>query len=118
MFDANNFFNKFQGQEKGSSFVTSSAERWRPVLFLQRGNKKTFFFADYEGTTQRQAELFQVNTPTALMQQSNFTNFSELLTQGGTRTDRLGRVFPARGDHGSGDDPAHAGRRARIRLRG
>ena len=95
IFDANNFFNKFQGQEKGK-FIRNQfgGTLGGPVLFLQRGNKKTFFFVDYEGTTQRQAQLFQVNTPTALMQQSNFTNFSELLTQGGTRTDRLGRVFP------------------------
>jgi hypothetical protein len=95
MFDANNFFNKFQGQEKGK-FIRNQfgGTLGGPVQFLHRGNKRTFFFVDYEGTTQRQAQLFQVNTPTALMQQSNFTNFSELLTQGGTRTDRLGRVFP------------------------
>ncbi len=95
IFDANNFFNEFQGQEKGK-FIRNQfgGTLGGPVLLLQRGNKKTFFFVDYEGTTQRQAQLFQVNTPTALMQQSNFTNFSELLTQGGTRTDRLGRVFP------------------------
>lgn len=95
IFDADNFFNKFQGQEKGK-FIRNQfgATLGGPVRFLRRGNKKTFFFVDYEGTTQRQAQLFQINTPTALMQQSNFTNFSELLTQGGTRTDRLGRVFP------------------------
>jgi hypothetical protein len=95
MFDANNFFNKFQRQEKGK-FIRNQfgGTLGGPLQFLHRGNKRTFFFVDYEGTTQRQAQLFQVNTPTALMQQSNFTNFSELLTQGGTRTDRLGRVFP------------------------
>jgi hypothetical protein len=95
MFDANNFFNEFQGQEKGK-FIRNQfgGTLGGPLRFLHRGDKRTFFFADYEGTTQRQAQLFQVNTPTALMQQSNFTNFSELLTQGGTRTDRLGRVFP------------------------
>ena len=95
IFDANNFFNEFQGQEKGK-FIRNQfgATLGGPLQFLQRQNKRTFFFVDYEGTTQRQAQLFQVNTPTALMHQSNFTNFSELLTQGGTRTDRLGRVFP------------------------
>jgi hypothetical protein len=95
IFDANNFFNEFQGQEKGK-FIRNQfgATLGGPLQFLQRQNKRTFFFVDYEGTTQRQAQLFQVNTPTALMHQSNFTNFSELLAQGGTRTDRLGRVFP------------------------
>ena len=103
------FLQQIPGTEKGK-FIRNQfgGTLVVPVVFLQRGNKKTFFFADYEGTTQRQAVLFQVNTPTALMQQSNFTNFSELLTQGGTRTDRLGRVFSARGDHGSGHDPSHA----------
>ena len=95
IFDANNFFNKVQGQEKGE-FIRNQfgGTLGGPLRFLQRGDRRTFFFVDYEGTSQRQAQLFQINTPTALMHQSNFTNFSELLAQGGTRTDRLGRVFP------------------------
>ena len=95
IFDANNFFNTFQGQEKGK-FIRHQfgGTLGGPLPFLQRSGKRTFFFADYEGTTQRQATLFQVNTATALMHQTNFTNFSELPAQGGTRTDRLGRVFP------------------------
>ena len=64
-----------------------------PVPLLNRGDKKTFFFVDYEGTSQRQAQTFQLTTPTNLMQSSNFTNFSELLTQGGTQVDRLGRRY-------------------------
>ena len=95
IFDANNFFNKVQGQEKGE-FIRNQfgGTLGGPLRFLQRGDRRTFFFVDYEGTSQSQAQLFQINTPTALMHQSNFTNFSELLAQGGTRTDRLGRVFP------------------------
>src|SRR6185437_1050960 len=47
----------------------------------------------YEGTRIRQA-LPSVNTvPTALERSSGYTNLSELLTQGGTRSDVLGRTF-------------------------
>ncbi len=53
---------------------------------------KTFFFMDYQGTRIRQA-ITSVNTvPTALERASNYTNLSELLTQGGTRTDVLNRT--------------------------
>jgi hypothetical protein len=93
--DAINFFNKYQGLKKGK-FVQNQfgGTLGGPASFIHPGSKKTFFFTDYEGTIVRQAKLWRINTPTALMQQSNFTDFSELLTQGGTRTDRLGRVFP------------------------
>jgi len=54
---------------------------------------KTFFFGDYEGTRIRQA-IPSVNTvPTALERNSGYTNLSELLDQGATRTDVLGRTF-------------------------
>jgi hypothetical protein len=93
--DATNFFTAYQGLKKGE-FIRNQfgATLGGPLRLFGAGRKKTFFFIDYEGTLQRQATLYRLNTPTALMQQSNFTDFSELLTQGGTRTDRLGRSFP------------------------
>ena len=53
---------------------------------------KTFFFADYQGTRIRQAVTSTNTVPTALERNSGFTNLSELLAQGGTRTDVLGRT--------------------------
>jgi hypothetical protein len=55
---------------------------------------KTFFFMDYEGTRIRQAVPYVSTVPTALERSSGYTNLSELLTQGGTRTDVLGRTYP------------------------
>ena len=92
--DANYFFNNFAGQPKGKFLRNQFGGTFGgPVPLLNRGESKTFFFLDYEGTTQRQAQTFQLTTPTALMQSSNFTNFSDLLKQGGTNTDRLGRIY-------------------------
>jgi hypothetical protein len=54
---------------------------------------KTFIFGDYEGTRIRQAIPWLATVPTALESSSGFTNLSELLTQGGTQTDPLGRNF-------------------------
>jgi carboxypeptidase family protein len=93
--DANNFFFNLNNLPKGK-FTRNQfgGTLGGPLAFLSRGGRRTFFFTDYEGAIIRQATIYLQNTPTALMQQSNFTDFSELLTQGGTRTDRLGRVFP------------------------
>ncbi|MGE0407214.1 MAG: TonB-dependent receptor, partial [Candidatus Korobacteraceae bacterium] len=93
--DATNFFDNYQGLKKGQ-FIRNQfgATFGGPIPIFNRGTKKTFFFMDYEGTVQRQGVTAILNAPTALMRQSNFTNFSELLTQGGTRTDRLNRVYP------------------------
>jgi hypothetical protein len=54
---------------------------------------KTFIFGDYEGTRIRQATPWIATVPTALERGSGYTNLSELLTQGGTDTDLLGRNF-------------------------
>ncbi|MGE0406135.1 MAG: TonB-dependent receptor, partial [Candidatus Korobacteraceae bacterium] len=98
--DANYFFNNYTGLPKGKFIRNQFGGSFGgPVPLLNRGDKKTFFFIDYEGTSQRQATTFQLTTPTALMQSSNFTNFSELVTQAnfttnsGFNTDRLGRRY-------------------------
>ncbi len=88
--DAANFFENAGGIAKGeyrqNQFGASAGGPiWR---------NKTFFFVDYEGTRIRQAIPFVSTVPTALERSSGFTNLSELLTQGGTRTDVLGRTFP------------------------
>jgi hypothetical protein len=87
--DAANFFENAGGIPKGEY-------RQNQFGFTIGGpikKDKTFFFGDYEGTRIRQA-LPSVNTvPSALERSSDYTTFSELLSQGGTRTDVLGRTF-------------------------
>lgn len=56
---------------------------------------KIFIFGDYEGLRRVQGTVATGAVPTALMRSSGFTNFTELLAQGGTETDDLGRVFAA-----------------------
>ncbi len=86
--DAANFFENSGGIPKGEY-------RQNQFGFTVGGpikKNKLFFFGDYEGTRIRQA-IPSVNTvPTALERASDYTNLSELLTQGGTRTDVLGRT--------------------------
>ncbi len=86
--DAANFFENSGGIAKGEY-------RQNQFGFTLGGpirKNKLFFFGDYEGTRIRQA-IPSVNTvPTALERSSNYTNLSELLSQGGTRTDVLGRT--------------------------
>ena len=88
--DAANFFENAGGIPKGEY-------RQNQFGFTIGGpikKDKTFFFGDYEGTRIRQA-MNSVNTvPTALERDSGYTNLSELLTQGGTRTDVLGQTWP------------------------
>jgi len=94
--DAINFFDEYQGLDKGK-FIRNQfgATLGGPLSFLRRGNKRTFFFTNYEGTIARQAVTSILQTPTARMQQSNFADMSDLIRlQSGTRTDRLGRTFP------------------------
>ena len=86
--DAANFFENSGGIAKGEYRQNQfGATFGGPIK-----KDKTFFFADYEGTRIRQA-IPSVNTvPTALERSSGYMNLSELLTQGGTRTDALGRT--------------------------
>ncbi len=86
--DAANFFENSGGVPKGefrqNQFGASIGGAIR--------RDKTFFFGDYEGTRIRQASPSINTVPTALERSSDYTNFSELLAQGGTRTDVLGRT--------------------------
>ncbi len=86
--DAANFFENSGGIPKGEY-------RQNQFGFTAGGpirKNKTFIFGDYEGTRIRQA-VPSINTvPTLQERSSGFTNLSELLTQGGTRTDLLGRT--------------------------
>ena len=94
--DAINFFDEYQGLEKGKfSRNQFGFTLGGPLSFLRRGDKRTFFFTNYEGTIASQAVTSILTAPSARMQQSNFTDMSDLIRlQGGTRTDRLGRTFP------------------------
>lgn len=88
--DAKNFFENSGGIAKGEY-------RQNQFGFTVGGpirKDKTFFFGDYEGTRIRQAIPSENTVPTALERDSGFTNLSELLTQGGSRTDVLNRTFP------------------------
>ena len=60
------------------------------------GRDKLFFFADYEGLRRRQGTILAGSVPTALQRNSDYTNFSDLITlQGGSgRPDALGRQIP------------------------
>jgi len=56
---------------------------------------KIFIFGDYEGFRRVQGTVLNGTVPTALMRSSGYTNFTELLTQGGTEFDALNRSVPA-----------------------
>jgi hypothetical protein len=91
IFDAANFFENSpsptpKGEYRQNQFGATIGGPLR--------KDKTFIFGDYEGTRIRQATPWTATVPTALEQSSGFTNLSELLTQGGTQTDSLGRNFP------------------------
>ncbi len=87
--DAANFFENSGGIPKGEY-------RQNQFGFTIGGpirKNKTFFFGDYEGTRIRQAIPSENTVPTLLERDSGYTNLSELLSQGGSRTDALNRTF-------------------------
>jgi Carboxypeptidase regulatory-like domain/TonB dependent receptor len=86
--DAANFFENAGGLQKGE-FIQN---QFGGTIGGPIRKNKTFIFGDYEGTRIRQAVPYVSTVPTELMRSSGYTNFSELLTQGGTRTDVLGRT--------------------------
>jgi hypothetical protein len=86
--DAANFFENSGGIPKGEY-------RQNQFGFTIGGpirKNKTFFFGDYEGTRIRQATPTLSTVPTVQERDSGYTDLSQLLTQGGTRTDVLGRT--------------------------
>jgi hypothetical protein len=88
-FDAANFFENSGGLSKGEYRQNQfGATFGGPIK-----HDKTFFFMDYEGTRIRQAVPYTSTVPTALERSSGYINLSDLLTQGGTRTDVLGRTY-------------------------
>lgn len=96
-FDAANFFENAGGIPKGEFRQNQfGGSIGGPVIIphLYHGKDRTFFFFDYEGTRIRQAVPYTSTVPTALERSSGYTNLSELLTQGGTQTDVLGRTTP------------------------
>jgi hypothetical protein len=87
--DAANFFENSGGIPKGKYRQNQfGATFGGPIR-----KDKTFFFMDYEGTRIRQAVPSSNTVPTTLERSSGYTDLSELLTQGGTRTDVLGRTY-------------------------
>jgi hypothetical protein len=59
------------------------------------GRDRTFFFFDYQGTRIATPSPSTSYVPTVNERNSDFTNFQDvLLTDTGTKTDALGRVFP------------------------
>ena len=88
-FDAANFFEnsggipkgKYRQNQFGATFGGPDQERQNILL---HGLRRTRI---------RQAVPYVSTVPTALERSSSYTNLSELLTQGGTRTDVLGRTY-------------------------
>src|SRR6267143_1875533 len=104
--DAADFFENAGGIKKGelrqNQFGLSAGG---PVLIpkVYNGKNKLFFFADYEGLRRRQGTVLNGAVPTVAERNSNYTNFSDLITlQTGTQTDALGRSVPT----GTVFDPA------------
>src|SRR5438128_1847053 len=89
--DAADYFENAGGIRKGAlrqnQFGVSAGG---PII-----KNKIFIFGDYEGFRRVQGTVLTGSVPTALERSSGFTNFTELLAQGGTNTDNLGRVFAA-----------------------
>ena len=97
-FDAADFFenaNKIKkGEYRYNEFGFSAGG---PVVLPKvfNGRNKVFFFADYQGTRVRQGTPQLGAVPTLAEINSNYTNFSDIITsQSGTRSDDLGRIFP------------------------
>ncbi len=87
--DAANFFENSGGLQKGEY-------RQNQFGFTLGGpikKNRTFFFMDYQGTRIHQALTAVSTVPTAEERSSGYTDLSQLLTQGGTRTDAAGNVY-------------------------
>src|SRR6266849_1400913 len=96
--DAADFFENAGGIKKGelrqNQFGLSAGG---PVLIpkVYNGKNKLFFFADYEGLRRRQGTVLNGAVPTVAERNSNYTNFSDLITlQTGTESDVLCASLP------------------------
>ncbi len=96
--DAANFFENAGGIPKGAlnqnQFgFTAGGPVVIPHVF--NGRNKVFFFGDYEGFRRVQGSANTATVPTVAERNSNYTNFSDLITgQSGSATDDLGRTIP------------------------
>jgi hypothetical protein len=98
--DAADFFENAGGRPKGAlrqnQFgFTAGGPVLIPKLF--NGRNKLFFFADYEGLRRVQGTILTGAVPTVAERNSNYTNFSDLITaQSGSapKKDNLGRSIP------------------------
>jgi len=87
--DAANFFENARGVKKGALHQNQfGLAAGGPII-----KNKIFIFGDYEGFRRVQGTVFNGQVPTALERSSGYTNLTDLLTQGGTETDSLGRTF-------------------------
>jgi len=88
--DAADFFENANGIAKGALRQNQfGVAAGGPII-----KNKIFIFGDYEGFRRVQGTVAQVSVPTALERSSGYTDFSDLLRQGGTETDALGRTVP------------------------
>lgn len=94
-FDANDYFLK-AAQQRRPKFNRNQFgfSLGGPVMLPHfDGHNRLFFFVDYSALRMRQGEAFTSSVPTQTEQQSNFTDFSDLIAnQSGTQTDILGRT--------------------------
>ena len=88
--DAADFFENAGGIEKGALRQNQfGVAAGGPIK-----KNKIFIFGDYEGFRRVQGTVATGTVPTDLMRSSGYTNFTELLTQGGSEFDALNRSFP------------------------
>jgi hypothetical protein len=106
MYNANDYFNKLHQLVTNSVHAPNRPGRFKensfggiyggPVIIpgLYDGHNKTFFTADFQWTYYTSAPSYTGTVPTQTMQQSNFSNLSDILTLNTTmKTDGLGRSF-------------------------
>jgi len=88
--DAADFFENAGGIPKGAlrqnQFGVSAGG---PII-----KNKIFIFGDYEGFRRVQGTVATGSVPTPLERSSGYTDLTDLLRQGGTQTDALGRTVP------------------------
>jgi hypothetical protein len=88
--DAADFFENAGGIKKGELRQNQFGVSAGGPIF----KNKVFIFGDYEGFRRVQGTVLTGSVPTALERSSGYTNLTDLLSQGGTETDALGRIFP------------------------